>query len=139
MPNTTFFQSFKKFILSGIGGGILLMTCVILALIIANSPLAEALNALLATPIGFENESVQLRYTTKQWIDDALMALFFLLVGLEIKRELVSGQLSSPRLAALPIFAAFGGALLPAAIYMLFNLGTPTQPGWGIPMATDIA
>lgn len=139
MPNTTFFQSFKKFILSGIGGGILLMTCVILALIIANSPLAEALNVLLATPIGFENESVQLRYTTKQWIDDGLMAIFFLLVGLEIKRELVSGQLSSPRQAALPIFAAFGGALLPAAIYMLFNLGTPTQHGWGIPMATDIA
>lgn len=139
MPNTTFYQSFKKFILSGIGGGILLMTCVILALIIANSPLAEALNALLATPIGFENESVQLRYTTKQWIDDGLMAILFLLVGLEIKRELVSGQLSSPRQAALPIFAAFGGALLPAAIYMLFNLGTPTQHGWGIPMATDIA
>lgn len=132
-------QSFKKFILSGTGGGILLLSCVILALIIANSSLADALSGLLSTPLGIENESIQLRYSTKQWIDDGLMAIFFLLVGLEIKRELVSGQLSSPRQAALPIFAAIGGALLPAAIYVLFNLGTPTQHGWGIPMATDIA
>src|SRR5690606_25776225 len=75
----------------------------------------------------------------KQWIDDGLMAIFFLLVGLEIKRELVEGELASPKKAALPIIAAIGGALVPACIYALFNYGTETQHGWGIPMATDIA
>jgi NhaA family Na+:H+ antiporter len=133
------FQSFKRYILSGTGGGILLLFCVILALLIANSPLSEGLNGLLSTPLGFENEHVQLQYSIKQWIDDGLMAIFFLLVGLEIKREMVSGQLASPRQAALPIFAAIGGALLPALIYAIFNHGEPSQHGWGIPMATDIA
>src|SRR5690606_1126235 len=73
------------------------------------------------------------------WINDGLMAVFFLLVGLEIKRELVEGELASPRQAALPILAAIGGALVPALIYTSFNAGTETHHGWGIPMATDIA
>lgn len=132
-------QSLKRFLLSGTGGGILLLFCVALALLIANSPMAEALNNLLATSIGYENANIHLKYNIKQWIDDGLMAVFFLLVGLEIKRELVFGQLASPRQAALPIFAAIGGALLPALFFAVFNSGEPTQHGWGIPMATDIA
>ncbi|MCA5005759.1 Na+/H+ antiporter NhaA [Sphingobacterium bovistauri] len=132
-------RTFKEFFESSTGGGILLFVCVILALIIANSPAGDSLLAFLATKIGFENQSIHLNYTIKQWIDDGLMAIFFLLVGLEIKRELVEGELASPKKAALPIFAAFGGALLPAAIYAIFNYNTETHHGWGIPMATDIA
>ena len=132
-------RAFKEFFESSTGGGILLFICVVLALIIANSPLGEGLLNFLTTQIGFENESIHLNYSIKQWIDDGLMAIFFLLVGLEIKRELVEGELASPKKAALPIFAAIGGALLPAVIYALFNHNTETHHGWGIPMATDIA
>ncbi|TCV05661.1 sodium/proton antiporter (NhaA family) [Sphingobacterium alimentarium] len=132
-------RTFKEFFESSTGGGILLFICVVLALIVANSPLGDGLISLLSTRVGFENESIHLNYSIKQWIDDGLMAIFFLLVGLEIKRELVEGELASPKKAALPIIAAIGGALVPAGIYALFNYGTETQHGWGIPMATDIA
>lgn len=132
-------RSFKEFFESSTGGGILLMVCVVLALIVANSPLGDSLLTLLSTQVGFENESIHLKYSIKQWIDDGLMAIFFLLVGLEIKRELVEGELASPKKAALPIFAAVGGALLPAAIYGILNFSEDTHHGWGIPMATDIA
>lgn len=132
-------KSFKQFLESSTGGGILLFLCVILALIIANSPLGESLLAFLSTQVGFENSSIHLKYTVKQWIDDGLMAIFFLLVGLEIKRELVEGELASPKKAALPIFAAIGGAIVPALIYAFLNHDQPTHHGWGIPMATDIA
>ena len=132
-------RSFKDFFESSTGGGILLFICVILALIIANSPFGPDVLAFLSKKIGFENDSIHLSYSIKQWIDDGLMAIFFLLVGLEIKRELVEGELASPKKAALPIFAAIGGALLPALIYTIFNQNTETHHGWGIPMATDIA
>lgn len=132
-------RSFKEFFESSTGGGIILFICVILALIIANSPLGPSLLTFLDQKIGFQNESIHLQYSIKQWIDDGLMAIFFLLVGLEIKRELVEGELASPKKAALPIFAAIGGALLPALIYVIFNYGQETHHGWGIPMATDIA
>lgn len=132
-------RSFKEFFESSTGGGIILSICVILALIIANSPLGPSLLTFLDQKIGFQNESIHLQYSIKQWIDDGLMAIFFLLVGLEIKRELVEGELASPKKAALPIFAAIGGALLPALIYVIFNYGQETHHGWGIPMATDIA
>lgn len=139
MGNQFNFRAVKNFLSSSTGGGILLFLCVIISLIIANSPLAEGFQNLLATPLGFETEHVHLRYGLKQWIDDGLMAIFFLLVGLEIKRELVEGELSSPKKAILPILAAMGGAVVPALIYLGFNYGEPTGHGWGIPMATDIA
>lgn len=132
-------KSFKEFFESSTGGGILLFICVILALIIANSPLGPSLLSFLDSKVGFENNDIHLNYSIKQWIDDGLMAIFFLLVGLEIKRELVEGELASPKKAALPIFAAIGGAVVPALIYAIFNHDQDTHHGWGIPMATDIA
>lgn len=132
-------KSFKAFLASSTGGGVILISCVTLALIIANTAFGPTLLNFLDTNIGFENSSIQLKYSIKQWIDDGLMAIFFLLVGLEIKRELVDGELASPKKAALPIFAAVGGALVPALIYVIINLGLDTEHGWGIPMATDIA
>lgn len=131
--------SIKKIINSGSASGFLLLICVIISLIIANSPLANNFANLLDTHFGLETESVHLRYSVLLWINDGLMAIFFLLVGLEIKRELVAGELSSPKKAILPILAALGGVLVPAGIYMLFNHGTLTEKGWAIPMATDIA
>src|SRR5690606_34573470 len=97
------------------------------------------LQNLLDTKLGFENQSIHLNYSVSMWINDGLMAIFFLLVGLEIKREMVEGELSSPKKALLPVLAAMGGALVPALIYVFFNSGGETSGGWGIPMATDIA
>lgn len=130
---------FKQFLQSSNIGGILLFVCVILSLIVANSPLADSFSKLLNTTVGFETDQIQLNYSVLLWINDGLMAIFFLLVGLEIKRELVEGELSSPKKALLPILAAVGGAILPALIYLFINKGLPTEHGWGIPMATDIA
>ena len=130
---------FKDFVQSSNFGGALLFVCVILSLIIANTSLADPLQNLLNTTIGFENESLHLNYSISLWINDGLMAIFFLLVGLEIKREIVEGELSSPKKAILPILAAIGGALVPAFIYLFLNNGLETSEGWGIPMATDIA
>ncbi|MGO3164561.1 MAG: Na+/H+ antiporter NhaA, partial [Sphingobacteriaceae bacterium] len=132
-------KTLKNFTSSPTSGGILLFICVLTSLTLANSPLGNSFDNLLNTPIGFETASVHLRYTTALWINDGLMAIFFLLVGLEIKRELVSGELSSPRQALLPILCALGGAIVPAGIYFAINQGTETASGWGIPMATDIA
>ncbi|WP_185211491.1 Na+/H+ antiporter NhaA [Sphingobacterium mizutaii] len=130
---------FKYFFASSNAGGIMLFLCVILSMIIANSPLAAALQNLLDLPLGFETESIHLKYSVLLWINDGLMAVFFLLVGLEIKREIVEGELSSPKKASLPILCAIGGAVVPALIYLSFNAGQETASGWGIPMATDIA
>lgn len=130
---------FKNFFRSNNAGGILLFICVITSMLIANSPLASDLEAILDKHIGLENTAVHLRYSVLMWINDGLMAIFFLMVGLEIKREIVEGELSSPQQASLPILCAFGGAIVPALIYLLFNAGNETASGWGIPMATDIA
>jgi NhaA family Na+:H+ antiporter len=133
------FNAFREFIRSGSLGGIFLLACVAISLFLANSSLHTGFENLLATQIGFSNNSIDLRYPVLQWINDGLMAIFFLLVGLEIKRELLDGELSSVRHAILPVFAAIGGAITPAIIYWIFNRGTSTAQGWGIPMATDIA
>lgn len=133
------FNVFKEFVRSNNFGGFLLFLCVIISLIIANTSLAEPLKNLLSTTLGFENEFIHLNYSVSLWINDGLMTIFFLLVGLEIKREIVEGELSSPKKAILPIIAAMGGAIVPALIYLGFNAGQETIHGWGIPMATDIA
>jgi len=130
---------FKNFFKSSNAGGILLFICVILSLIIANTSASGSLQSLLDTVVGYESESIHLNYSVLLWINDGLMAIFFLLVGLEIKREIVEGELSSPKKASLPILCAIGGAIIPALIYLSFNSGKETASGWGIPMATDIA
>lgn len=130
---------FKRFYESSSFGGILLLLCVVLSLIIANTGMASGFENFLQMQIGPSNKIVHLHYPILIWINDGLMAVFFLLVGLEIKREIVEGELSSFRHAALPVLAAIGGVIVPALIYTLFNTGTATANGWGIPMATDIA
>lgn len=132
-------KPFKDFLRSEQIGGIILILCVLISLTIANSNLGEAFETFLSTQIGFSSQNIQLDYSISLWINDGLMAIFFLLVGLEIKREIIEGELSTPKKAAMPIFAAMGGMLFPASIYALLNAGTPTVHGWGIPMATDIA
>ncbi|PBI94569.1 Na(+)/H(+) antiporter NhaA [Flavobacterium sp. ACN2] len=131
---------FVHFFQSSAAGGILLLICVLVSLIMANTGLGVHFNDLLGYPLGFEAAGLQLRYPVLLWINDGLMAVFFLLVGLEIKREVIEGELSSLRHAALPVLAAVGGVMVPALIYFLFNGQSPdTAKGWGIPMATDIA
>nr|WP_294927846.1 Na+/H+ antiporter NhaA [uncultured Flavobacterium sp.] len=131
---------FAHFFQSSSSGGILLLVCVFVSLVIANTDLGTAFNNFLDFPLGYETASVHLRYPILLWINDGLMAIFFLLVGLEIKREVIEGELSSVRQAALPVLAALGGVIVPAVIYFLFNGQNPeTSKGWGIPMATDIA
>lgn len=130
---------FKEFVKSSNFGGLLLFLCVILSLIIANTSLSESLQNILDYKFGIENDYLHLNYSTSMWINDGLMAVFFLLVGLEIKREIVEGELSSPKKAIVPILAAIGGAIVPALVYVFFNSGEASASGWGIPMATDIA
>jgi NhaA family Na+:H+ antiporter len=132
-------QAFKDFTKSSYFGSLILFIAVVLSLVIANTFLSNSFHAILNTQFGFENKLIQLRFSTESWINDGLMTVFFLLVGLEIKRELVEGELSSFKQASLPIMAAFGGAIVPAIIFFGLNYGKDTIHGWGIPMATDIA
>ncbi len=119
--------------------GILLLFVTAIALYLANSSFHEAYEHFIHTPIGINFGSFELKMGLQHWVNDALMAIFFFVVGMEIKRELVIGELSSPKRAALPMFAALGGMVAPALIYTFFNINTDTISGWGIPMATDIA
>jgi Na+:H+ antiporter, NhaA family len=122
---------YKEFFKSEKAGGLILICCTIISLIIANSALGVDYSNIFK--IKFVGLSIE------HWINDGLMAIFFLLIGLELEREIYVGELSKFKDAMLPIFAAIGGMLFPAAIYMIFNNGTPTQSGTGIPTATDIA
>ena len=120
-------------------GGIVLLAFTVAALALANSPLSGDFLALWKTKIGFSCGEFEMRYSLRHWINDGLMGIFFLVVGLEVKRELVLGELRDPRRAALPFAAALGGMIAPAALYLALMRGTPEARGWGIPMATDIA
>ena len=121
-------------------GGIVLMTAAALALMLDNSPLAWAYDRLLQTPVVVQVGALELDKPLLLWINDGLMAVFFFLVGLEIKREVMEGRLSNARQAGLPVIAALGGMALPALIYVGLNAGDPTAlKGWAIPAATDIA
>jgi len=124
-------DSFKEFAASGKAGGIILILCTIASLLVANSAWGPAYLGFWQVVLG--GLSVEL------WVNDLLMAIFFLLIGLELQRELRNGELSDLRNAMLPIIAAIGGIALPALTHFVLNGGTPTQPGMGIPMATDIA
>jgi NhaA family Na+:H+ antiporter len=130
---------FQEFFQSEAVGGALLVACASAALVVANSAWAPTYHRLLETTFGIAAGGHALSLTVHQWINDGLMAVFFLLVGLEIKREALAGELASPRQAALPIAAAIGGMVVPASIYFLTNGGGTESRGWAIPMATDIA
>ncbi|MCZ2393556.1 MAG: Na+/H+ antiporter NhaA [Chitinophagales bacterium] len=130
----------QKFIQNEKAGGIVLGISIIIALILANSPLSDAYHHFFEHKIGFQFDGESyLEYSLHHWINDGLMAVFFFVVGLELKREIVGGELSNPRKALLPIGAAIGGMLVPAIIYFVLNPFGEAQNGWGIPMATDIA
>jgi NhaA family Na+:H+ antiporter len=130
---------FQRFTQLQASGGILLFFMTVLALIFANSPLSHDFFEFWETNLAITLGSLSLSEHLLEWINDGLMVIFFFVVGLEIKREITVGELASPKKAALPILAAIGGMLLPAAAYLAFNLGTEGQSGWAIPMATDIA
>jgi Na+:H+ antiporter, NhaA family len=120
-------------------GGIVLVAATAVALIWANSPWQDSYITFWSTPLDITLGSHSLDLTLQGWVNDGLMAIFFLVVGLEIKRELVEGELNDPRRAALPAVAAVGGMLVPALVYIAINVGGDGARGWGIPMATDIA
>jgi Na+:H+ antiporter, NhaA family len=127
----------EQFVHSETSGSILLFVATVVALVWANSPWSASYFALWKIPITIGRHPL-LSMSLHHWIDDGLMVLFFLVVGLEIKREIVKGELASFRQAALPIMAALGGMILPAVIYFVLNRGSAGAHGWGIPMATDI-
>jgi NhaA family Na+:H+ antiporter len=133
-----FFNYFQEFLHDSRAIGVLLFSCTVLSLTLANLPFGQAYANFFNYEIHFF-EAVHMPHSFLHWINDGLMALFFFLVGMEIKRELTIGELSSVKRAVLPIAAAIGGMLVPAAFYLIFNQGTMYEGGWGIPMATDIA
>ncbi len=127
--------SFTEFFELESAGGVVLILATAIALVLANSPWVDNFVAFLQTDLSLPGTHLNLLH----WINDGLMAIFFLVAGAEIKRELVQGELSTFKKAAMPIAAAIGGMIVPALIYFAFNRGTPFVRGWGIPMATDIA
>ncbi len=129
----------QRFIQMEASGGILLLLCAVAAIVWANSPFSAAYFHLWETHIALEIGHSMISMHLMHWINDGLMVIFFFMVGLEIKREMLTGELASPKKAALPIMAAIGGMIVPALFYTLFNAGTASAGGWGIPMATDIA
>lgn len=129
----------QEFVQSSASSGIVLIAAALAALIVVNVGFEEEYTRLLHTHLRFSIGDYELDNSLLHWINDGLMAIFFFLVGLEIKREILVGELSSVRLALLPIIAATGGAIVPALLYTVFNQGTAGSAGWGIPMATDIA
>lgn len=124
-------KTYLQFFSSEKAGGLLLVACTLVSLVVANSALGPTYLAFWRTDLG--------GLSIEHWVNDALMAVFFLFVGLELEREIYNGELSDFRNALLPIVAAVGGLAVPASIHYAFNAGTATQPGAGIPMATDIA
>ena len=138
-PGRTLLRPLQAFIHLEIAGGIALLVATVVALLWANSPWDGAYNDLWHRELDFDTSLFKIEESLAHLVNDGLMAIFFFVVGLEIKRELVHGQLASPRRALLPVAAAFGGMIVPALIYAAFNFGSDGAKGWGIPMATDIA
>jgi len=130
---------FKDFFKSEKAGGLILIFCTIISLLIANSGWGNGYTHFWHSPLNLSFSTIKLDYSVEEWINDGLMTVFFLMVGLEIERELYVGELSDFKNALLPIVAAIGGMAIPALIHFYFNHGTTTQSGIGVPMATDIA
>jgi NhaA family Na+:H+ antiporter len=132
-------RPFVRFLQIESASGVVLLVCTIVALGLANSPWAQTFADLWQTHLRVSIGPWELDESLLHWVNDGLMTIFFFVVGLEIKRELVAGELRDPRKAALPVMAALGGMVAPAAIYLSLRSGQPGVAGWGIPMATDIA
>ncbi len=139
-PVDALLRPLRRFLRFEAAGGILLLMMSIVALVWANSAYGEVYHRIWhETKLTIKLADWQIAWSIGHWINDLLMAVFFLVVGMEIKRELVVGELASPRKAAVPFFAAIGGMVVPAGIFVAFTYGTPGMRGWGVPMATDIA
>ncbi|MCC7037042.1 MAG: Na+/H+ antiporter NhaA [Alphaproteobacteria bacterium] len=138
-PFVNLVSPFLKFAGREALGGIILLACTLAALVWANSPWSASYAALWHIPLTIGFGGFTLSHDLHFWVNDGLMAIFFFVVGLEVKRELLAGELASPRQAALPLVAAAGGVAVPALFYFGINAGGPGAAGWGIPMATDIA
>ena len=133
-------QTASKFLDRETSGGLILIAATVFALIVGNSAWADAYHHYLKDDFLFEiSNHFTFSLTIEEWINDGLMAIFFLVAGLELKREIMVGELSTFRKASMPLLAALGGMVVPALIFVSFNAGTESSVGWGIPMATDIA
>jgi NhaA family Na+:H+ antiporter len=130
---------FQRFIRTAAAGGVVLLLATIIALAVANSPLGPEIDSFWTTAVGLRVGGAIWEYPLRHWINDGLMTLFFFVIGLEIKREIVWGELSEPGAAGLPIAAAVGGMVVPAALYLALASGPQAASGWGVVMATDIA
>ncbi|WP_276483841.1 Na+/H+ antiporter NhaA [Paraflavitalea pollutisoli] len=137
--NTPRKWSVSSFIHQEFSGAIVLFACVVLAIGWANSPWSDSYHHFWETRFAVSFDDYRLDQPLHSWVNDGLMAIFFFLIGLELKREFMAGELSTAQKATLPAVAALGGMLVPGLIYFLINRGTPSEGGWGIPMATDIA
>lgn len=139
LPLLKLLYPFQRFFQIQAASGLILLACTVIALVWANSPFGDVYRALLNTELTVQLGSQGLTKPVLIWINDGLMAVFFFVVGLEIKREIIGGELADRRRRNLPIAGALGGMVVPALIYVLFNYRTPDIHGWGVPMATDIA
>ncbi|WP_347922231.1 Na+/H+ antiporter NhaA [Pontimicrobium sp. SW4] len=139
MIKSSILTPFQKFVKIESFSGLLLLGATILALVWVNSPFGDTYQAIWQYEIGFKTESFELSKPIILWINDGLMAIFFFLIGLEIKREFLIGELNSVKKIAFPLFGALGGMLVPVLLFMVLNQNPETFKGWGIPMATDIA
>ncbi|MBR9757959.1 MAG: Na+/H+ antiporter NhaA [Algicola sp.] len=139
MTDKKILSPFQKFVKIESVGGLLLFMATVLALVWSNSPFSESYTALWEYNLGITTEDFELSKPLILWINDGLMAIFFFLIGLEIKREFLIGELNSPKKIGFPLVGAFGGMLVPVLCYFLLNNNPETLKGWGIPMATDIA
>lgn len=134
-----FYNLYQMFVHSKLTAGVLLLVCAVIAVLAANIPALSWLHEFWEKKISLGFNDAIFAMSIRDFVNDVLMVIFFFSVGLEIKREILVGELSTPKKAMLPIFAALGGMIFPALIYTIFNAGTETAHGWGIPMATDIA
>jgi NhaA family Na+:H+ antiporter len=138
-PVDRWLRPLRQFLQIQSASGIILLACAVIALILANSPWSAGFAEFWHTPVTLTIGGFELHESLLHFINDGLMPLFFFVVGLEIKREIVAGELSDRRKAMLPVVAALGGMVVPASLYLMLQFGKPTVAGWGIPMATDIA
>ena len=139
VPSSRLPRAVRRFFETEAAGGVVLLAAALVALVWANSPWRSAYESLWRTEILVRVGGFVIEEDLRHWVNDALMAIFFFVVGLEIKRELVAGELRSPKRAALPAMAALGGMVVPALLFLAFNGSGEAARGWGIPMATDIA